>query len=194
MWRNAWASKEEALRMRITRSTECMNEHAKLLPQIKAGERCFVQNQTGNHPKKWDCTGTVIEQGQHNQYLIKIDGSGRLTKRNRQFIRTFKPTSATIEAAPRVSDHKSKESNTGIDQPIIPPLEEPIENTNVEPTDREVSDPSPTASYGSLEPPQEQQKVPAMLKRLLPHNSAGEKESIVAPELGGRRSRRLCNL
>ena len=88
----------------------------------------------------------------------------------------------------------SKESNTSIDPPIIPPLEEPMEDTTFEPTDGEVSDPSPTASYGSLEPPQEQQKIPAMLKRLLPHNSAGEKESMVAPELGGRRSRRLCNL
>ena len=38
------------------------------------------------------------------------------------------------------------------------------------------------------------QKIPAALKRLLPHNAAGQKEHMVAPEDGGRRTRRSKNL
>lgn len=217
LWREAWASKEEALRTRMTRSTESLNEHARPLPPLKAGERCFVQNQTGNHPKKWDRTGTIVEQGHHNQYLIKIDGSGRLTKRNRQFIRTFKPASATIEAAPSAGDHSPKESTISEGNPIekqpnpvetetfptgfsctpshtAPQQEVPTENITVEPTYTEVSVPLPPASPEPLEPPREGNKIPAMLRRLLPHNSAGQAEGIVSHEQGGRRSRRLCNL
>ena len=52
---------------------------------------CRLQNQTGPRPKKWEKTGVVVEVRQHNQYLIRVDGSGRLTLRNRQFLRTYEP-------------------------------------------------------------------------------------------------------
>ncbi|XP_035828106.1 uncharacterized protein LOC101857596 [Aplysia californica] len=45
--------------------------------------RCFIQNQTGNEPKKWDRTGLVTEVLDPNQYVVKIDGSGPVTRRNR---------------------------------------------------------------------------------------------------------------
>ena len=50
-----------------------------------------IQNQTGPHPNKWDRTGIVIEVRQFHQYLIRIDGSGRQTLRNRKFLRKFIP-------------------------------------------------------------------------------------------------------
>ena len=221
LWREAWASKEEALRTRFTKSTEKLNEHAKQLPPLHVGEKCFLQNQTGNHPTKWDRTGTIVEKAQHNQYMIKVDGSGRLTKRNRRFIRAFKPASSTVEAAPHGPPHNlekeplkdgtmnnvpsqagstqnnassGSETETQAD-PMTPnlPVETPDLDCDIDvPTDKKVSAPLPTAPQQPSGLSREQ-KVPAMLRRLLPHNSAGQTEGMIPPEEGGRRSRRLCN-
>ena len=40
---------------------------------------------------KWDKTGTVIEVWQCDQYVVKIDGSGRMSTRNRKFLRKYIP-------------------------------------------------------------------------------------------------------
>lgn len=97
-WREAWSSKEEALRARFVKSSEKLNVHARQLPTLKVGEKCFLQNQTGNYPKRWDRTGTVMEANGHDQYCVKVDGSGRLTTRNRKFLRAFVPASPVISA------------------------------------------------------------------------------------------------
>ena len=52
---------------------------------IHVGDHVRIQNQVGNHPNKWDKTGVVIEVHQYHQYVIRVDGSGRITLRNRKF-------------------------------------------------------------------------------------------------------------
>ena len=42
-------------------------------------------------PRKWDKTGTIIEVKQFDQFGIKVDDSGRVTLRNRKFLRCFTP-------------------------------------------------------------------------------------------------------
>ena len=102
--REAWEAKESALKTRFLHSSESLNEHAKNLPPLVAGDRCFIQNQNGNAPKKWDRTGTVVEVLPHSQLVVKVDGSGRLTKRNRRFVRKFMAASPNIgSAAPPVT-------------------------------------------------------------------------------------------
>ena len=96
MWREAWKEKESALRQRYHRTTESLSEHTRALPPLSVGDRCYVQNQAGNHPKLWDRSGTVVESPGHDSYIIKIDGSGRVTRRNRQFLRKFTPDSSFI--------------------------------------------------------------------------------------------------
>ena len=46
-----------------------------------------VQNQTGRFPKKWDKTGVVVENMDHDKVLVRMDGSRRLTTRNRRFVK-----------------------------------------------------------------------------------------------------------
>ena len=99
VWREAWEAKESALKTRFLHSSESLNEHAKNLPPLVAGDRCFIQNQNGNAPKKWDRTGTVVEVLPHSQLVVKVDGSGRLTKRNRRFVRKFMAASPNIRSA-----------------------------------------------------------------------------------------------
>ena len=110
MWREAWAAKEDALRTRMARTSEKLNMHVRALRSLKIGERVFVQNQTGANPNKWDKSGTVMEVMQNDQYLIKIDGSGRLTRRNRRFLRCFTPTKSSQCSDPSVVHHLPTES------------------------------------------------------------------------------------
>ena len=88
-WRDTLRSREEALRIRHSRDAEYWSEHSKRLPPLTVNDHVRVQNQTGQHPTKWDKTGIVTEVRQNDQYTIKIDGSGRVTLRNRKFLRCF---------------------------------------------------------------------------------------------------------
>lgn len=84
-------AREEVLCIRHMRSAERWMEHTKRLPPLIIGDHVRIQNQTGPHPLKWDKTGIIIEVRQFDQYVVKMDGSGRVTIRNRKFLKTFIP-------------------------------------------------------------------------------------------------------
>ena len=63
---------------------------------MKIGERCFLQNQHGIHPNRWDLSGIIVDVLPHNKYTVKVDGSGRVTDRNRRYLRLFKHASPFI--------------------------------------------------------------------------------------------------
>ena len=101
IWREAWAAKEDALRTRFARSVEKLNSHARQLPKLQAGERVFIQIQNGPHPNKWDRSGVVLEPLGYDQYSVKVDGTGRVTKRNRRFLRHYTlPATTPMPPAP----------------------------------------------------------------------------------------------
>ena len=77
------------MRARNVRNAERLTEHTVRLQPLKVGDRVFIQNQTGNHPLRWDRTGLVIEVNQFDQYAIRDDRSGRVTLRNRKRLRNF---------------------------------------------------------------------------------------------------------
>ena len=79
------------------RSAEKLCEHTRRLPSLAVGDIVRIQNQTGNHPLKWDKTGRVVEVRQFDQYLVRVDVSGRTTLRNRKFLRKY---SAVYDATP----------------------------------------------------------------------------------------------
>ena len=54
-------------------------------------DRDRVQNQTGEKPTRWDKTGSVVEVKGFDRYVVKIDGTGRLSMRNRKFLSKFIP-------------------------------------------------------------------------------------------------------
>ena len=92
-WHTAWKQKEGALKARYMKSLERLNEHSRILPPLAAGDNVLIQNQTGSRPIKWDRTGQILEAKDHDQYRIRVSGSGRVTLRNRKFIRKFEPHS-----------------------------------------------------------------------------------------------------
>ena len=60
-----------------------VTEHQRAFPS-SVGQKVFVQNQrgAGKLAKKWDRTGTVVEDKSHDKYAVKVNGSGRLIERH----------------------------------------------------------------------------------------------------------------
>jgi hypothetical protein len=81
-WRETLINREEALRNRHMRSAERLTAHTRHLPPLAIGDHVRLQNQTGPYPNKWDKTGLVVEVRQFDQYVVRVDGSGRVTLRN----------------------------------------------------------------------------------------------------------------
>ena len=79
--------RERALARRLDRDGARLEEHTKKLGPVPVGGAVAVQNQTGRFPKKWDKTGVVVENKDHDKVCVRLDGSRRLTNRNRRFVR-----------------------------------------------------------------------------------------------------------
>ena len=92
-WHEAWRAKEDTLRLRAVRNVAALHRNSRPLGALHCGDRAFLQNQTGNHTRKWDKVGTVVETLGFDQYAIKVGRSGRITKHNRRFLRP-NPTAA----------------------------------------------------------------------------------------------------
>jgi hypothetical protein len=78
------ANKREMDNMRSSHRTKDFED-------LEVGSAVAIQNQTGNNPTKWDKTGIVLENKPDNKVMIKVDGSRRVTMRNRRFVRPMEP-------------------------------------------------------------------------------------------------------
>ena len=107
------------------RGHERWTEHTRNLPSLTPGTRVLIQNQhgAGKIAKKWDKSGMILEHLGFNKYRVKVDGSGRVTDRNRQFLRKFTPVTPSL---PGPSPHTSY-CGPRSDQPFDPnpPLHDP---------------------------------------------------------------------
>ena len=102
-WLITKEQRELALAKRYARQEEVWSEHTKTLADLPLGAVVSVQNQTGNRPKRWDKTGTVVEILPHQQYKVRMDGSGDISLRNRRFLRKITPVQTVIDSAPSTS-------------------------------------------------------------------------------------------
>lgn len=87
-WRITADDREKALARRHVTQREQLSMRAHELKPLDIGESVLMQNQTGNHPIRWDRTGIIVEKGPGpRQYYVRADGSGRISLRNRRFLR-----------------------------------------------------------------------------------------------------------
>ena len=88
-WHKAWLAKEEAIKSRMILSFEELERGSREVEPLREGDKVFIQNQMkdARRPNKWDRQVTLIAVKDIDQCLIKVDGSGRLTLRNRTFLR-----------------------------------------------------------------------------------------------------------
>ena len=165
-WREAWARKERAIRLRYDRSAARLNFDSRSLPPLQIGDRCLIQNQHGRYPKKWERSGVVVQILPFNQYKLRVDGSQHITRRNRKFVRRLKTTSTAIQRAP-LNEWESHITPTSDSNPITGLGHESHA------TDGNVDQRSPTTSL----PP----RIPRMLKCLDPFNKPGTREDTSVP-------------
>ena len=78
-WKETWVAKEQALKNRLAKQVEKLDSGSHDLKPLDIGDQVRIQNQTGACPTKWDKTITVVQVGQYDQYLVRVDGSRRLT-------------------------------------------------------------------------------------------------------------------
>ena len=90
-WKELLEHREKALAKRHVAHHKAWSEHTKKLPTLGVGTRVFIQTQIGNNPRRWERTGTVVEVKDHDQNNVKVDDTGKLTLRNRRFLRQFSP-------------------------------------------------------------------------------------------------------
>ena len=83
--------REKALAIRFGKLEEKLNRNAKVLRILIPGDVVQIQNQKGREPLRWDKSGTVVESHGNDQYSVRMDGSGRITLRNRQYLRKIVP-------------------------------------------------------------------------------------------------------
>ena len=115
--------REKALAKRAVSNMEKLNRNCRILPKLAVGDSVLVQNQVGNHPSKWDITGIVVEVKEHDQYIVKVDGSGRMTLRNRKFLKKITPYSMTKHFKTSDSDLSPQEASQPSPVPAAqPPL------------------------------------------------------------------------
>ena len=96
-WRLSLENREIAHAKRHVRTQEALSAKSRLLSDLSVGDTVSIQDQVGTTPRRWSKTGTVVEVMGHDAYLVKMDGSSRLSKRNRQFLRRLTPYKCDVD-------------------------------------------------------------------------------------------------
>ena len=93
-WKAIDDARELALAQRALKDTQSTG---KPLEPLNVGDAVQIQNKSGNHPIKWHNTGIISECLPNRQYHVIVDGSRRITLRNRKFLRKITPLSRRVE-------------------------------------------------------------------------------------------------
>ena len=96
LWREVAGAREQALMPRARAAEKKWSTAAKKLPSLVLGDKVLIQNQSGNHPRRWDKRGEVVEVLGFDQYQVRVEGSRRLTLRNRRFLRKYSQFHPTV--------------------------------------------------------------------------------------------------
>lgn len=183
-WVTAASERERLLRKRDVKLKEDYNRTAHSLPKLNLGNSVTLQGQN----RRWDRTGKIVEVLDNRQYKVKVDGSGRVTLRNRRFLRRVEiPGRGPPIPGAHVPPAGTRENTTTlILSPEAPPyIPRHIAGSQSAPSPSLSVSPratSPPALYPASPSPRPDPnvialpRVPMALRRLFPHNSAGLKE------------------
>ena len=169
-WRLTMEQREIALSKRHIRQEKLLREHTKTLTPLTQNAVVMVQNQTGRHALKWDKSGTIVEVLPYDQYRIKMDGSGRVSTRNRKFIRPISPYSLSrdrptpdvdISLAGEISEEPSIMTEPLTDNNTSPALEPPVSESDSAPAPSPVRAPAQTPTQSDQPAAADPQAEPA---------------------------------
>ena len=120
-WHELWAKKEDAIRSRLVKSCEALEKGSKDFIPLQVGDHVFIQNQGSNlkNQKKWDREGTILKKGENDQYLVKVRGTGRLTLRNRRFLRKIVHRPANVNQNADIQPRARQEMSSRNDRSLV---------------------------------------------------------------------------
>ena len=148
-------AREMALAKRVVKPT---NTAKKILEPLGVGDNVQIQNQAGHDPTKWFNTGVVSEVLPHRQYNVVVDGSRRISLRNRRFLKKIDPVCRKHLEFPEL------ETNTLPDIPRTTPDRElvTIPTPDVIPEEQFIQGPEPPLPSPSIP---EESVPPSILRR-----------------------------
>jgi hypothetical protein len=85
--RKEWNDIQSAKELLFSQKDSKLSTSGKVLKTLQVGDTVSVQNQHGNRPGRWNNTGVIVEVRPNRQYGVMLDGSRRITLRNRKFLR-----------------------------------------------------------------------------------------------------------
>ena len=148
------ADREKALATRYGKIEEDLNRQSKDLKPIPTGSIVQVQNQKGKDPLRWDRSGVVVEDLGNQQYTVRMDGSGRVTLRNRRFLRKIEPVipryTSVDEVIEKHRNYKADIPNRDMEIPSVG--DEGIDDA--EEKNRQVEVIEPCRSNREIKPPE----------------------------------------
>ena len=140
------------------------------MPPLRVGDHVRVQNQVGKEPLRWDKTGIVVEVRQHDQYVIRVDGSGRVTLHNRKFLRKFQlyePSIHSPTTVPILSRQITRPTPSSTELPHESPQEAVSPSSDAHPVPQDTPELLADESIAEPAPP--------------PHDIISEEKSTSAP-------------
>ena len=161
-WQETLENREKALAIRHNREHEKWSQNTRELQPLDVGDHVYVQNLIGNNPLKWEKTGVIVETLPFRQYKVKLDGTGRVTLRNRKGLRKFTPfqaRSGPIQSY--LGDPTLSKSEPGNLQRVFQPTEfKTPQSIQVEPTQmKELSSPVNDTTGETIPAPQQTSPV-----------------------------------
>ena len=163
------------------------NAHTRQLSELDPGTPVLIQGSN----KKWKKQGVIVEQLNHRQYRIKVKGSGRVTLRNRRFIRPcsiIQPQATSATTSPREEQRPQIIPIDITSHPPCSPESNTDDNNNTSTTyTNPGAAPLPTPDNGNESSENDinpnvienntQHKLPLAIRKLMTHNKPGLRES-----------------
>ena len=198
-WEITAEHREMALAKRHAREREKWSKSTRELKDLEVGDHVYLQNLQGNNPLRWERTGVIVEVKPFQQYTVKIDGSGRVTLRNRKHLRKFTPfqqekifipVPAPVPTSTVRPEENIYNDSSDSGQRNMPELNTAKPDTGSPVVQVETPDKAAEEEVApQLEQPQTsstpephtirpQPRLPLALRRLKDHNKAGLKETV----------------
>ena len=151
-WLLTQSDREVALARRHEVKQDELSRATKTLVPLEVGTVVRLQNQRGPHKQRWDRSEVVIEVLLFSQYKVRVDGTGRVTLRNRVFLRRIIPYVTEAEVQP--GDRMHTRLDRGVYQPGVVAGDD---EARVDPTVEEAEVEHTAEEAGSQELPVQQE-------------------------------------
>ena len=179
-WVISAKERESALAKRNQKLVEKYDASTRSLPPLCVGMRVVIQSDEINK-KKWLKSGKIVEVLENRQYRIRMDSSGRITLRNRRFIKQCHLITPPMQSPSPYMPGDTQESATAKQVPAPaateqhPSTGQPIEMPAIQQPAQQHEQPAQQDSPLQAPVPTLQQvpRMPMALRNLAPFNMPG---------------------